>query len=602
MSDQSSDQRTVHAVRYSLIAVVFIAIVGIAIYLFLMRESISEPIEEIDLPPIKSTNTANVSIPDFLFVDVTLEAGLDFVHENGAYGDRLLPETMGSGIAVLDFDADGMQDLLLINSKQWDWQRDDSTATQGTRLFRNRGNGKFEDATNLLPELDVYGMGAAVADFDGDADVDVFLTALGANVLLRNDGDAGFTDVSDLYGVLTADSSWSTCATFFDYDLDGDLDLFVCNYVHWSLSIDMNVNFTIAGIGKAYGPPTDFPGTQNRLYRNDNTTFTDVSDIAGIFVDNVATGSPSGKALAVLSADLNHDSYPDLFVANDTVRNFLFVNNQDGTFAERGIDIGVAFDTAGNATGAMGMDISSESNPPRMSVAIGNFANEMSSLYVKKGERTHFSDDAIISGIGAQSRKALTFGLVFADLDLDGHQEIISANGHVEPEINQVQSSQDYLQMPQIYWHCGSDCYPRYHLATQIGSFDRAIAGRALAYIDYDNDNDLDLIVSEVGGRTRLYRNDIESKLPSIKVTLRYQTPNVHALGSKVELISGNRTQVRFVMTTKSYLTSVELPVVFALPGDPTESKLRITWPNGRTTTHDLEPEAPLQMIDYIEH
>ena len=533
----------------------------------------------------------SATAPRIPFSDATAPAGIDFVHQNGAYGERLLPETMGGGVAFFDYDADGDADLLLVNSAVWPW-REASPEPATSRLYRNRGDGVFDDvsaATGM--DLRVYGMGAAVGDFDGDGLVDVFVTAVGENRLLRNVDGERFQDVTAEAGVAGAADAWSTSAAFFDYDGDGDLDLFVCNYIAWSPEIDRAVDFQLTGIGRAYGPPTDFPGTDSYLYRNDGGTFTDVSSAAGIQVANPATGAPVGKALAVHPVDVNGDRLLDVVVANDTVRNFLFVNQGRGRFEETGIAAGLAFDTTGSATGAMGVDAARFDNDGKLAIAIGNFANEMSSFYVARPGEDVFSDDAIVAGVGAPSRRALTFGLVFLDADLDGRLDLLAANGHVEPAIQRVQASQTYAQPAQLFWNCGADCPRRYALLDQgTGDLQRVRAGRGVAYADIDGDGDLDVAIAEVGGPAALLRNDQSLGHGWVRFALRAEAPNTYAIGALVTIAAGATRQARTVMPSRSYLSQVELPVTFGVGDAERIDAVSVRWPNGDAETWtDLE-------------
>ena len=535
-------------------------------------------------PAVSSTRMATPSIP---FTDVSALAGVVFRHENGAYGERLLPETMGGGVAFFDYDDDGDQDLLLVNSTRWPWREAEAqnpAPAATSKLFRNRGDGTFDDVSTATGmDLRFYGMGVAVGDYDGDGWRDVFVTALGGNRLLRNVGGERFVDVTSEQGVGGADDAWSTGAAFLDYDRDGDLDLFVCNYVRWSPEIDRAVDFRLTGIGRAYGPPTDFAGTNSYLYRNDRGAFADVSAAAGIEVANQATGLPVGKALAVLPLDANGDGWLDLAVANDTVRNFLFLNQGDGTFRERGIDAGIAFDSTGSATGAMGIDAARYDD--KLAIAIGNFANEMSSFYVARPGESVFSDDAIVAGIGAPSRRVLTFGLAFFDADLDGRLDMAAANGHVEPVIGRVQASQRYAQPAQLFWNCGTDCQRRYALATATGDLADPRVGRGLAYADIDADGDLDLALTETGGPVALLRNDSPQDHGWVRFVLRGTGPNRHAIGAEVTLTVAGNVQQRTVMPTRSYLSQVELPLTFGLGDEERVESVTVRWPNGTTET-----------------
>ena len=584
-SQRSGEERIRRALWWSF--AVFGA-VGVAVAMaILLRDAPAVPELEAGgevAGPSRAVDVAGV-VPPLPFTDITAEVGIDFVHESGAYGERLLPETMGGGVAFFDYDNDGDQDLLLVNSRRWPWREDAANAT--SRLYRNRGDGTFDDvsaATGMA--LHLYGMGVAVGDYDGDGFVDVLVTAVGANRLLRNMAGERFVDVTAAAGVAGAEDAWSTSAAFLDYDGDGDLDLFVCNYVAWSPAIDRAVDFRLTGIGRAYGPPTDFPGTHSYLYRNDDGAFVDVSLAAGIQVAHPATGLAMGKALAVRPLDVNGDGWLDIAVANDTVRNFLFVNQHDGTFEETGIDAGFAFDPTGSATGAMGIDAAHYANDDALAVAIGNFANEMSSFYVARPGEQVFSDDAIVAGIGAPSRRSLTFGLAFLDVDLDGRLDMLAANGHVEPEIGRVQASQSYAQPAQLFWNCGAPCGRRYAPAEQTGDLAVPMVGRGAAYADVDGDGDLDLAITQAGGAARLLRNDRADGNAWVRFEVVDEPPNRNAIGATLTLSAGGTVQTRMVVPTRSYLSQVELPVTFGLGGVGREDRIdavAVRWPDGTT-------------------
>lgn len=595
-------QQTEDAIRRALvvslvIGLVLVAVLGIVYWL------LDEPIEEQlvierDVTGPKPQLSDTVDTPNFEFVDITASSGIDFVHENGAYGEKLLPETMGGGVAFFDYDNDGGQDLFLVNSNHWE---DNAASEPTSKLYRNLGDGTFEDVSAATgTDLSMYGMGVAVGDYDGDGFVDLFISAVGENVLLRNLGGERFVDVTNALGVAGSSEAWSTSAAFFDHDNDGDLDLYVANYVEWSPEIDRAVGYQLTGIGKAYGPPTDYGGSHSYFYRNDIelNRFVDISAVAGIEVANATTGRPAGKALAVHAADLTGDGWLDVVVANDTVRNFLFVNQRNGKFEENGIDAGIAFDSAGLATGAMGIDIANYRNNDRQAVLIGNFANEMSSFYVVQGADGIFSDDAIVAGIGAPSRRALTFGLVFLDADLDGRLDVLAANGHVEPDINKVQKSQRYEQRVQLFWNCGGACRREFRLVEQpIG---RPIAGRGAAYADIDRDGDLDVIISAVGAKPMLLRNDASQKNDWIRLELVDQGNNRNAIGARIELVHGAMVQKRTVMPARSYLSQMELPVTFGLGtalGSGEAVTITVDWPGWGRETWQLEPNQQYRLV-----
>ena len=339
-------------------------------------------------PPSSTDGDAGSAIPSDIpkvaFRDITAAAGINFRHYNGAAGEKLLPETMGAGCAFFDFDHDGDEDLLLVNGTDWPWNRNDATKPHTAALYRNDGHGRFDDVTaNSGLEVDLYGMGVAVGDYDNDGLPDVFLTALGGNHLFHNEGSGKFRDVTAEAGVKGTAEDWSTSAAWLDFDNDGDLDLFVCNYVRWSREMDLRINYQLAGLGHAYGPPINFPGSFPFLYRNDgHGKFTDVSDISGVQVKNKATGEPVAKSLGVAPVDIDGDHWIDLIVTNDTVQNFVFHNERNGMFKEIGQLSGAAFDSFGKVRGAMGIDAARFQDDNSVAVSIGNFANEMTAFYV----------------------------------------------------------------------------------------------------------------------------------------------------------------------------------------------------------------------------
>jgi hypothetical protein len=533
---------------------------------------------------------SDVEPPTLLFADVTSAAGIDFVHFSGAAGEKLLPETMGGGCAFLDYDGDGDQDLLLVNGRPWPWSAASPVAPTSA-LYRNDGTGHYENVTASCGlDASLHGMGAAVGDYDNDGDPDLYLTAVGPNRLLRNDGGF-FRDVTDSAGIAGSPQDWSTSAGFFDADADGDLDLFVCNYVRWSREIDFAVGYRLTGIGRAYGPPNSFQGSFCDLFRNDGDgTFTDVSRESGIEVVNPDTGVPVAKALGVAFADPDGDGLPDLFVANDTVRNFLFHNRGGCRFEEAGAEAGLAYGPMGQATGAMGIDAADYRNDASLGVAIGNFANEMSSLYVSQRDPWSFVDQAIGEGIGAPSRKVLSFGLFFFDCDLDGRLDLLQANGHLEAEINTVQPSQHYRQAPQLFYNAGPAARHTFVEVdpARLGDLASPLVGRGAAYADIDGDGDLDVLLTEVGGRPRLLRNDQALGHHWLRVRLAGTSCNRDAIGALVELAwrpdgpgGALVVQRRQVAPTRSYLSAMELPLTMGLGRGARVESLRVRWPGG---------------------
>lgn len=454
------------------------------------------------------------------------------------------------------------------------------------RLYRNLGNGRFEETTLAagLTGDHGYGMSVAVGDVDGDGWPDLFLANVGGNRLFRN-REGRFAE-DPAAGVAGGLDTWSSSAAFFDADADGYLDLFVANYVQWSREIDFEVDYRLTGIGRAYGPPSNFAGTQPYFYRNDGSgRFEEVTSAAGLFVRNSATGEAMGKGLAVVPVDLEGDGDLDIVVANDTVRNFAFINDGSGTFTEQGTELGLGFDRNGHATGAMGIDFAQPFGDESLAIAIGNFANEMSSLYLSP-DGYAFADEAIGRGIGAPSRSALTFGLFFFDYDLDGRSDFLQVNGHVENNINQVQASQRYAQQAQLFWNCACAQsfieVPR----AQTGDLASPIVGRGASYLDIEGDGVLELVLTQVGGPPLLLKQATKPAGEWLRLQPLMRPDGSPAIGAVVEVEvrvgAGGLVQRQTLMSTRSYLSQVEPVLTFGL-GDAAEAeRVLVRWPDGR--------------------
>jgi enediyne biosynthesis protein E4 len=502
------------------------------------------------------------------FRDVTAESGITFRHHTGAFGKKYLPETMGAGVAFVDVDGDGDQDLVFANGTDWPERK---RGAHTPALYRNRGDGTFEDATRGSGlDVEMYGMGVAAADVDNDGDPDLYLSGLGADHLLRNDGRGRFTDATAAGGV--SDPDFSTSAAFLDYDKDGDADLYVGNYVKWTAATD--IRCTLDGRTKSYCTPQPYPGSSSRLYRNDGSgRFSEVTAAAGL-------ADPNGKALGVAVLDYDRDGWPDLAVAHDTQPNRLYRNKGDGAFEERGLSAGIAFDENGRARGAMGIDAADYDGSGYPSLVIGNFSNEMKSLYHNEG-KGFFLDSSAASGLGRASLLTLAFGAFFFDYDLDGRPDIFLANGHVENDVQRVQENVSYAQPPHLMLNLGGGRFR--DEAPASPDLARPMVARGAAYGDVDGDGDLDVAVSTSGGPARLFRN--LSTARGVRVEVRGVKSNRSGLGAEVRLKTGAGWQSHLVRSGGSYCSQSELPATFGLGGAAQAGPLEVRWPSGTVDT-----------------
>ncbi len=581
--------------RKSLIAFGAILVALLAFYWF-DKKTEDKPIDQqTELSPAEKRKEVAVELPKVPLVDMTESAGIRFVHQNGARGEKLLPESMGGGCAIIDYNNDGRPDILFVNSRKWREEESPVSAPATMALYRNDGDWKFTDVSaDAGLAVSFYGQGVAVGDYDNDGWSDLFITAVGYNHLYHNE-QGKFVDVTATAGVAGGETEWSTSSGFFDYDRDGDLDLFVANYIRWSPEIDRDLRCTLDGSLRAYCRPQAFDGTFPYLYRNDGDgKFTDVSAEAGVQVRNVNTQIPSAKSLGIVFVDADGDGNLDIVVANDTVQNFLFHNLGNGKFEEIGIERGIGVDNSGNARGAMGCDAGWFRNDETLAVVIGNFANEMTALYCTKKSAMMFSDDAVATGLGPPSRIWLKFGVCFLDVDLDSRTDLLVANGHLENDISKVQKSQQYQQPPQLYWNTGSRRGSEFAKldANLTGSdFVKPMVGRGATYADFDGDGDLDLLLMATGEAPRLLKNDQQLGHHWLRVKLvgNGKSTNRDAIGTLVKLTQKGGTQRRLVSPTRSYLSQVELVATFGLGTDETVTSLTIRWPDGKTQEVTVE-------------
>ncbi len=591
----SDDAVIGRAVRWSVAVLAFLVLLGAGVYFALKPKTAKPQAKVTTLVAPKLAVAPTAEIPDARFTDITASSGIAFTHVNGADGEKLLPETMGGGVAFLDYDGDGHQDLLFINSTYWPGRVPPGKTPPTMALYQNDGHGHFTDVTaGSGLDVSLYAMGVAVGDYDNDGLPDVFISCVGGNHLFHNEGHGKFKDVTSAAGVGGNGKDWSTSCAWVDYDNDGKLDLFVCNYVRWSREIDMEVGYKLVGVGRAYGQPLNFEGAFCCLYHNEgNGQFKDVSASAGIQVKNPVTGVPAGKSLGVAPVDLDGDGRMDLVVANDGVQNFVFHNEGDGAFKEIGAMCGIGFDSYGRARGAMGIDAARYRNDDAMGIIIGNFATEMTALYVSQEKPLNFADETITEGIGPAGWPLLKFGVFFFDYDLDGRLDVLTANGHLEEEIGKIQQGQHYRQPAQLFWNAGQrsgGCFvPVPPEKCGPGLF-QPIVGRGSAFADIDGDGDLDVVLTQVGGPPLLLRNDQDLHHHWIRLKLVGTKSNRDAIGAWIKVRVHGQTLWRQVMPTRSYLSQSELPVTIGLGGATEVDELEVTWPGG--AVQNISPPA----------
>lgn len=543
--------------------------------------------------------SAASNTPAIPFVEVAKKLGVEFQYRNGATGKKWAPETMIGGIAFLDYDNDNDPDLLAVSGTSWEYLGKNNGPVT-IALFRNNSGESFTEVTHEVGlDFNGYGISLAVGDFDNDGWQDIFVAALGKNRLYKNKSGARFEDVTDQMRVSGDAAAMSIGAAFFDADNDGDLDLYVVNYMKWSMALDLRANELLSGINNAYAGPDKFESDQSYFYRNDETRkFSELSDQAGFSVK--ANNKLLGKPLGLLPVDLNNDHYIDLLVANDQERNFAFINDTKGGFVESAEKMGIAYNNLGKSTAAMGIDVAWLSPPQNLTVAMGNYAGEMTSFYTLDKQYEVFTDDAPVSGIGPKSRSSLSFGVLFNDFDLDGLPDLVQVNGHVEPDIAQTQQSQTYKQSAQLFWNCGESCSRSFVLLAKeaVGDLYEPIAGRGLASADIDNDGDLDLAISEVGGQLRIFRNDQYLKHNWLKLRLKQADQNRFAYGAVVEVLTGTSRQKQLLMPSRSYTAQLDSVLVFGLGASEKADEIKITWPQGSEQV--LKNVAANQMLEIV--
>lgn len=522
------------------------------------------------------------------FVDVTNAAGIAFRHDNGATGSKLLPETMGGGAAFFDYDGNEMPDLLVVRGGGLRGLPDAIRCT----VFRGVAGGRFE----LVPESagpdandhsHPQAMGVSVADYDGDGDDDLYVTAVGPNLLLRNENGV-FRDVGagadgghwpNRSNDRHPTPAWSTASLWCDYDKDGDLDLFVTGYVQWTPESDIFTS--LDGVTKAFTTPDRYTGLPVRLYRNESDDeFIDATEQAGL-LDHL------GKGLGIAMWDFDQNGFMDIVVANDTRPNFVFMNQGDGTFTEEGLAMRVAYDQNGRARAGMGIDVADYANDGVPGIAIGNFAGEPMSLY--RAGKSGFVSSAEQAGLAAASTPLLAFGVAFADMDLDGVLDLVVVNGHIEPDIAKFAKEQTHAQRALLFLGRGDGTFSD-ATASAGADFAKPRVGRGLAIADYDRDGDLDLVITENGGPVTLLQNRVMETAPAhwLRVALKGRGKNTRGIGAVVTVVAGGKRQTRMVRTGSSYLSQSDVFPTFGLGAASRVDEVRVRWPLGAEEIYEV--------------
>jgi len=508
------------------------------------------------------------------FRDVTAQAGIHFTHNNGAFGKKWLPETMGPGCAFIDYDNDGYPDILLVNGEDWPGHARRGATTP--KLYRNNQDGTFTDVTRAAGlAVPMFGFGVAVGDFDNDGFDDLFITAIGQSHLFHNNGNGTFTDVTKSAG-MWGPTEFSTSAAWVDYDRDGKLDLVVANYVRWTEQTDLYC--TLDGAHKSYCTPESYKGTSVRLWHNlGGGKFEDATQKAGL-------GDPTSKSLGITILDYNADGWPDLLIANDTQPNKLYLNMKDGTFEERGVAAGIGFSEDGVARAGMGVDAADYDRTGHPGVLISNFSNQMVSLYHNEGNGL-FVDEAPQSEVGRATLVTLGFGCFFFDYDNDGWPDIFVADGHIEDAIERVQKRVSYAEPSHLFHNNGGGKFQE--VTAQMGqAFAAPRVARGAAYADIDNDGYLDVLITTNAGPAYLFHNEGGSN-HSLRLKLVGTKSNRDGIGAVVQVTSDHNKEKQWKMlrSGSSYLSQSELVLTFGLGAQTKADNVEIRWPSGQIDT-----------------
>jgi hypothetical protein len=514
---------------------------------------------------------AATDAPTPRFVDIARQAGVIFHHTNGASKEKHLAETMGAGGLFFDFDGDGWQDIFLVDSGSVMDPAVDRRARH--RLFRNRGDGTFADVSDRSGiRHTAYGMGTCSGDYDGDGRPDLYITSYGSNALYRNVGDGTFTDVTASANV--GGGRWGASCAFGDLDRDGDLDLWIVNYVDAGRTKLPYCGDARTGL-RFYCHPLKYDPLPSTVYRNDGSTFTDVSAASGV-------GRLRGNGLGVVIADDDADGWPDVFVANDTMPNFLFHNEGKWTFSETGLASGIALAADGKARAGMGIDAGDYDGDGQLDVVITNLDFEMHSVY-RGLDRGLFDDVTTGSGVGFPTLPFVGFGVSFLDYDNDGRLDIAIATGHILDNAPKFRPGSTYAQR-HLLFHNTTRRFVETGKSAGPG-FNTLKVSRGLATADFDNDGDVDLLVTTNGQDAELLRNDGGNRAHALLVDVRSARPNTRAIGARIRVTAGGQTQMRDVRAGSSYLSQNELRAHFGLGAATSVKRLEVLWPSGRSET-----------------
>lgn len=520
-----------------------------------------------------------------VFVDVTEAAGIHFKHSNGKTEHKHIIETMGSGVVFFDYDTDGDADLYFVNSGNIpQMKQDEQQAQLGNVLYRNDGDGRFTDVTEISGTADTgYGMAAAAGDIDNDGDADLYIANFGQDTLYRNNGDGTFTDITETAGI--DNTLWGIAAVYLDFDVDGDLDIFVVNYLVYELSMPVTTFKGIVG----YGHPRSYKGTPDVLYRNNGDgTFTNIAETAGV------TNPAEGRGMAAIACDYDNDGFPDIYVTNDTNRNFLYHNNGDGTFTDESLFIGVGYDENGVAEGSMGVDCGDYNSDGWLDLIVAN--SEKATLY-KNEEGLFFADATAKSQLQQPTLPFVGFSPLFLDYDNDGHLDLFCANGHPQDVIEILMDHETYAQRDQMFQNRGDGTYA--DVSETAGDyFTAALVGRAAATADYDNDGDTDIVIMNSNQRAVLLRNDGGNANNWIGIKLVGSQSNRDGIGAKVTVSTADMTQMREVKSGSSYASGSDTRLLFGLGENQRVEKITIVWQGG--TTQVLKDVAINQILTIV--